>query len=208
MVCKERRAVGVVWVFRWSEEVNGRRRQHKDVIGTTKQFPTETAANKEADRYGCGLNENKQCLSLKDIDVWGVGQPLPQSRTTALVEIGAQSKQVVHQELDPNEVAWLFGLQHEDHANPRMAGRSPTPRWNQAEDQERALCDLLPRSPLGVRGDTIQSAVKEETLAIEVLQQAFVKATEVSIQRVILAPSIVRQTLGATGVARGNDGAE
>jgi hypothetical protein len=65
MVCKERRAVGVVWVFRWSEEVNGRRRQHKNVIGTTKQFPTEAAANKEADRLRCRLNENKQCFSLK-----------------------------------------------------------------------------------------------------------------------------------------------
>jgi hypothetical protein len=39
MLCKEKRALGTVWVFRWSEELNGRRRQHKDVIGTTKQFP-------------------------------------------------------------------------------------------------------------------------------------------------------------------------
>jgi integrase len=65
MLRKEKRAIGVVWVFRWSEEVNGRRRQHKDVIGTTKQFPTEAAANKEADRLRCWLNESKQCLSLK-----------------------------------------------------------------------------------------------------------------------------------------------
>ncbi len=65
MVCKERRAIGTVWVFRWSEEVNGQRRQHKDVIGTTKQFPTEATANKEADRLRCRLNENKQKLSLK-----------------------------------------------------------------------------------------------------------------------------------------------
>ena len=52
-------------MFRWSEEVNGRRRQHKDVIGTTKEFLTETAANREADRLRCRLNENKQSLSLK-----------------------------------------------------------------------------------------------------------------------------------------------
>jgi len=45
----------VVWVFRWGEEVNGQRRQHKDVIGTTKEFPTEAAANKEADRLRCRL---------------------------------------------------------------------------------------------------------------------------------------------------------
>ena len=64
MLRKEKRAIGMVWVFRWSEEVNGRRHQHKDVIGTTKEFPTETAANKEADRKRCQLNENKQYLSL------------------------------------------------------------------------------------------------------------------------------------------------
>jgi integrase len=64
MLRKEKRAIGMVWVFRWSEEVNGRRHQHKDVIGTTKEFPTEAAANKEADRKRCQLNENKQYLSL------------------------------------------------------------------------------------------------------------------------------------------------
>jgi integrase len=67
MLRKEKRAIGTVWVFRWSEEVNGQRRQHKDVIGTTKEFPTEAAANKEADRRRCQLNENKQFLSLKAI---------------------------------------------------------------------------------------------------------------------------------------------
>jgi len=64
MLRKEKRVIGTVWVFRWSEEVNGRRHQHKDVIGTTKEFPTEAAANKEADRKRCQLNENKQYLSL------------------------------------------------------------------------------------------------------------------------------------------------
>jgi integrase len=67
MLRKEQRAIGMVWVFRWSEEVNGQRRQHKDVIGTTKEFPTETAANREADRLRCRLNENKQSLSLKSM---------------------------------------------------------------------------------------------------------------------------------------------
>ena len=67
MLCKEKRTLGTVWVFRWSEELNGRRRQHKDVIGTTKQFPTEAAANKEVDRLRCRLNENKQWLSLRAI---------------------------------------------------------------------------------------------------------------------------------------------
>jgi integrase len=67
MLRKEKRASGMVWVFRWSEEVNGLRRQHKDLIGTTKQFPTEAAANKTAERLRCRLNENKQSLSLRAI---------------------------------------------------------------------------------------------------------------------------------------------
>ena len=100
MICKEKRATGMVWVFRWSEQVNGRRRQHKDVIGTTKQFSTEAAANKEADRLRCQLVESKgDC-------VWGPYQSLPQPRVVAFVEIGAQGKQVIYQELDRACLAW------------------------------------------------------------------------------------------------------
>ena len=65
MLRKEKRAHGMVWTFRWSETVNGRRHQPKEVIGTTKQFPTDAAASREADRLRCRLNENKQLLSLK-----------------------------------------------------------------------------------------------------------------------------------------------
>src|SRR3982074_2074307 len=38
-------------------------------------------------------------------DVWGTHQSLLQSRTTAPIEIGSQSKQVLHQELDRTELA-------------------------------------------------------------------------------------------------------
>jgi hypothetical protein len=67
MLHKEKRAVGTVWVFRWSEEINGQRRQHKEVIGTAKQFPTEALANREADRFRFRLNEHKQSLNFKSI---------------------------------------------------------------------------------------------------------------------------------------------
>ena len=67
MVRKEKRAIGMVWVFRWSEEINRQRRQHKEVIGATKKFPTEATANREADRLRCRLNEQKQSLSLKSL---------------------------------------------------------------------------------------------------------------------------------------------
>ena len=67
MLRKEKRAIGTVWVFRWSEELDRRRHQHKEVIGTTKEFPTEAAASKAADRLRCQLNEDKQSLSLKTV---------------------------------------------------------------------------------------------------------------------------------------------
>src|SRR5579862_3296353 len=139
-------------------------------------------------------------------DVWGTGQPLPQSRTTALVEIGAQSKQVVHQELDRNEVAWLFGLQHEDHANPRMAGWSPTPRWNQAEDQERALCDLLPRSPLGIGGT--QSSLRSRRKSRPSRCFNWRSSKQPSLNSTCDSRSKhCSSNSGAAGIARGNDGA-
>lgn len=96
----------------------------------------------------CWLNENKQSLSLKAITVWGTRQPLPEPRITAFVEIGARSKQVVHQELDRTKLAWSAGWQSKDHANSGMAGRNPALRRNQAEGQECAVRDLLTRSAL------------------------------------------------------------
>src|SRR5579864_305660 len=65
MLRKEKRAHGMVWIFRWSERLNGRRHQPKLVIGTTQQFPTEAAANRAVDQLRCRLNESKQASSLK-----------------------------------------------------------------------------------------------------------------------------------------------
>lgn len=67
MLRKEKRAIGMVWTFRWSEMLNGRRHQPKIVIGTTREFPSEAAANREADRLRLRLNENRQSSSLKPI---------------------------------------------------------------------------------------------------------------------------------------------
>jgi len=67
MLRQEKRSHGTVWTFRWSETVNGRRHQPKEVIGPTRQFPTEAAANREADRLRFRLNEIKQSSSLKPI---------------------------------------------------------------------------------------------------------------------------------------------
>ena len=66
MLRKEKRAIGTVWVFRWSARVNGQRHHYKEVIGTLKEF-SEMAAHKEADRLRFQLNEDKQMLSLKSM---------------------------------------------------------------------------------------------------------------------------------------------
>ena len=55
-------------------------------------------------------------------------------------------------------LAWSSCRQHEDHANPGVARRSPASRRNQAEDQERSFNHLLARSPLGACGT--QSGVR------------------------------------------------
>lgn len=63
MVCKEKRADGVVWVFRWSERIDGQRHHHKEVIGTLKECRTESAASRAAEKLRFKLNENKRQLS-------------------------------------------------------------------------------------------------------------------------------------------------
>jgi hypothetical protein len=63
MVRKEKRANGTVWVFRWDERINGQRRQHEEIIGTLKEFPTESAANRAAEGLRFKLNQDKRQLS-------------------------------------------------------------------------------------------------------------------------------------------------
>jgi integrase len=51
-----------VWLFRWSERVDGKRHWHVEYIGDTKQYPTEAAANKAADYMRFRLNERTDNL--------------------------------------------------------------------------------------------------------------------------------------------------
>lgn len=62
MVRKEMRSQGAVWVFRWSERINGRRHHHKEVLGSVKDLPTLSAAQRAAEPLRLKLNENKQQL--------------------------------------------------------------------------------------------------------------------------------------------------
>src|SRR5436309_3103770 len=84
--------------------------------------------------------------------VWGTNQPLPESRTPALVEIRPQGKPIVYQELDRACVARSCCRQHENHANSSLARQDRAPGRNQAEDQEHHVRDLLARGPMGIRG--------------------------------------------------------
>lgn len=65
----EKRSSGPnVWVYRWRESVgNGRKVQRKRIIGTVKEFPTETAARKKVDALR--LEINAEAVSLMPMTV-------------------------------------------------------------------------------------------------------------------------------------------
>src|SRR5580765_1574823 len=194
MLRKEKRAIGLVWVFRWSEEVNGRRRQHKDVIGTTKQFPTATAANKEADRLRCHLNENKQQLSLKAMSFGELvnhylNHELPRLSKSAR----KANRSYIKNWIEPNWYGhlasgmktmqiqeWLDTVQRPDGTklkikNVLSAIFSHGVRW-----------ELVERNPVCGQGGS--PGHRGASTGVR-------QSNRVSIQRVILAPGIVRQTL-------------
>lgn len=194
MLRKEKRAIGTVWVFRWSEEVNGRRRQHKDVIGTTKQFPTETAANKAADRLRCQLNENKQELSLRAMTFGELinhylNHELPRLSKSAR----KANKSYIKNWIEPNwhgHLAsgmktmqiqeWLDRIQRPDGTklkikNVLSAIFSHGVRW-----------ELVERNPVCGQGGS--PGHRGASTGVR-------QSNRVSIRRVILAPHVVRQTL-------------
>jgi integrase len=194
MLCKEKRASGTVWVFRWSEELNGRRRQHKDVIGTTKQFPTEAAANKEADRLRLRLNENKQFLSLKSITFGELinhylDHELPRLSKSARIA----NKSYIKNWIEPawyGHLAdrmktmqiqeWLDKIQHPDGTKLKIKNVLSTifshgVRW-----------ELVQRNPVCGQGGT--PGHRGASTGVR-------QSNRVWIRRVILPPEVVRQTL-------------
>jgi integrase len=194
MLCKEKRAIGMVWVFRWSEELNGQRRQHKEVIGATKKFPTEATANKEADRLRCRLNEQKQSLSLKSLTFGKLinhylDHELP--RLSKSARKGNQS--YIKNWIEPNwhgHLAggmktmqiqeWLDKVERPDGTklkikNVLSAIFSHGVRW-----------ELVERNPVCGQGGS--PGHRGASTGVR-------QSNRVSIRRVILAPDVVRQTL-------------
>jgi integrase len=194
MVCKEKRAIGMVWVFRWSEEVHGQRHQHKDVIGTTKQFPTEAAANKEADRLRCQLNENKHCLSLKAITFGELINHYLNHELTRLSKSAVKAnKSYIKNWIEPNWhrclacnmktmriQEWLDRIQRPDGTklmikNVLSAIFSHGVRW-----------ELVERNPVCGQGGS--PGHRGASTGVR-------QSNRISIRRVVLAPDVVRQTL-------------
>jgi hypothetical protein len=192
MLCKEKRAIGTVWVFRWSEEVNGQRRQHKDVIGTTKEFPTESAANKEADRLRWRLNENKQYLSLKEMTF---GELINHYLDHELPRL-SKSARKANKSYIKN---WIEANWHG-----HLAGSMKTMQIQEWLDNiqrpdgtklkiKNVLSGSSHTGSVGSWWNAIQFAAKEEVRAIAVLQPGFGKATEFQSSAWLLRPmSFVR----------------
>jgi len=191
MLRKEKRAIGMVWVFRWSEEVNGRRHQHKDVIGTTKQFPTEAAANKEADRKRCQLNENKQYLSLTFGDL--INHYLNHELSRLSKSTRNAYKRYIKNWIEPDwhgHLAggmmtmqiqeWLDKIQRPDGTKLKIKNVMSTVfshgvRW-----------ELVERNPVCGQGGN--PGHRGASTGVR-------QSNRVSIRRVVLAPDVVRQTL-------------
>jgi integrase len=191
MLRKEKRAIGMVWVFRWSEEVNGRRHQHKDVIGTTREFPTEAAANKEADRKRCQLNENKQYLSLTFGDL--INHYLNHELSRLSKSSRNAYKRYIKNWIEPDwhgHLAggmktmqiqeWLDKIQRPDGTKLKIKNVMSTifshgVRW-----------ELVERNPVCGQGGS--PGHRGASTGVR-------QSNRVSIRRVVLAPDVVRQTL-------------
>lgn len=193
-VRKEKRAVGMVWVFRWSEEVKGKRRQHKDVLGTLKEFPTRAAADIEADRLRARLNEKKLFSSLKEMTFGELASHYLNHELPRLAKSTQKTnKQYLNNWVIPawrdrlaNQIktmevqSWLDGIDRPDGTKQKLKNimssvYSHGVRW-----------EFASRNPICGQGGT----PGHRGASTGVRQSA-----KASIQRVILSPEIVRQTL-------------
>ncbi len=191
---KEKRAYGMVWIFRWSEEINGRRRQHKEVIGSTKKFPTEAEANKEADRLRFRLNENKHLLSLKTMTFGELINHYLDHELPRLAKSARKGyKSYIKNWIEPpwyGHVAsrirtmqlqeWLDKIQRPDGTKLRIKGVmssifSHGVRW-----------ELIDRNPVCGQGG--MPGHRGASTGVR-------QSNRTSIRRVVLPPEIVRQTL-------------
>lgn len=192
MVRKEKRAEGTVWVFRWSERINGQRLHHKEVIGTLKDHPTESAANRAAERLRFKLNEDKSKLSPVKFGFLTnhyVEHELPKaSRSTRKTNLGHIKNWVEPDwhdrlacEMKTMEIeSWLHLIARPDGTKLKIKGIMSTifshgVRW-----------ELVQHNPICGQGGT----PGHRGASTGVRQKG-----KVSIQRVILTPEVVQKVL-------------
>jgi len=191
-VRKEKRANGIVWVFRWSEEINGKRREHKEVIGTLKDYPTESAANRAAEGLRFKLNQDKHQLSpIKFCFLVShyVEHELPKtSKSTRKTNLGYIKNWIEPEwndslacEMRTMEIeTWLHAIDRPDGTKLKIKGILSTifshgVRW-----------ELVEHNPICGQGGT--PGHRGASTGVR-------QSGKVSIQRVVLTPQVVQKVL-------------
>jgi integrase len=189
---KEQRADGMVWVFRWSERIAGQRRFHKEVVGSLKKYPTESAANKAAEQFRVKLNQNNRQLrplTFAELTNHYVEHELPKaSKSTRRGNLG-----YIKNHIEPRWYAvpccemksmvieeWLSSLDMAGGSRLKVKGIMSTifshgVRW-----------ELVERNPVCGQGGT--PGHRGASTGVRV-------SGKPSIKRIVLSPDVVKQTL-------------
>ena len=191
-VRKEKRAIGTVWVFRWSEGTNGQRRHHKEVIGTLKEFSSESAASRAAEGLRFKLNQDKRQLSpikfgflINHYVEYELPKASKSTRKTNLGYIKNWIEPDWHDrlacEMKTMEIeAWLHSITRPDGTKLKVKGIMSTifshgVRW-----------ELVEHNPICGQGGT--PGHRGASTGVR-------QSGKVSIQRVVLTPQVVQKVL-------------
>ncbi len=88
-----------VWVYRWRESIGkGQTAQRKHIVGTKKQYPTESSAWKAVD--GLRLDINSESINASDMTVDELIAHYKRIELAATNKKSARTKQVYHYHLD------------------------------------------------------------------------------------------------------------
>jgi integrase len=181
-----------MWVFRWSERIDGQRRFRKEVVGSLKQYPTESAANKAAEQFRIKLNQNKRQLrplTFGELTNHYVENELPKAaKSTRRANLGylknhveAKWSKVPCIEMRTMQIeAWITSLQMSGGSKLKVKGIMSTifshgVRW-----------ELVERNPICGQGGT--PGHRGASTGVRV-------SGKPKIKRIILSPDVVMQTL-------------
>ena len=195
MLRKEKRAIGTVWVFRWSEEANGPQAPAQRCHRHNETIPYRSGSEQGGRSATMPAQRKQTVLEPKGDHVRGTHQPLP-STTSFHVCQNRLARRTSRTSRTRSNPIWHgeYCLQHEDHADSRMVGQNPATGRNQDEDQEVLSAifshgvrwELVERNPVCGQGGS--PGHRGASTGVR-------QSNRVSIQRVALAPHVVRQTL-------------